>query len=73
MKYWASAHSDMEANQLQQGAAALIDLALGAGGRKDVGNAARGNSQLMIEQGEDAMDTDAQDNATDDDNNNMQT
>jgi hypothetical protein len=71
MKYWACTHSDVEAAQLQQGAAALINLALGAGGGNDGENAAVVNPQLMIEQGADAMETDAQDNAGADDN--MQT
>jgi hypothetical protein len=68
MKYWAGAHSDTEAAQIQQGAAALINLALGARGRSGAGNAAMVNPQLLIEQGDDAMDTDVQDNAADDDN-----
>jgi hypothetical protein len=72
MKYWAGAHSDTEAAQLQQGAAALINLALGAGGRSEVGNATMTNQQLRLEYGGAAMDTQAQDNADADDDN-MQT
>jgi hypothetical protein len=72
MKYWAGAHSDTEAAQLQQGAAALINLALGAGGGGGAGNAMVVNQQLRLEQGDATMDIDAQDNA-DADADNMQT
>jgi hypothetical protein len=72
MKYWAGAHSDTEAAQLQQGAAALINLALGAGGRGGAGNTTVVSQQLRLEQGDATMDIDAQDNA-DADADNMQT
>jgi hypothetical protein len=67
MKYWAGAHFDTEAAQLQHGASALINLALGNGGRNRDGNAALINPHLRLEQGGEDMDTEAQAN-TDADN-----
>jgi hypothetical protein len=71
MKYWAGAHSEVEAAQLQQGADALINLALGARGGNGGDNTMVANPQLLIDQGAADMDTDTQDNVEDDDN--MQT
>jgi hypothetical protein len=62
MKYWAGAHSDAEAAQLQQGASALIDLALGNDGRNRDDNAAAINPLLRLEQGGEDMDTEDQAN-----------
>jgi hypothetical protein len=44
MKYWAGLHSTTDAFQLQQGADALLNLALGAGARRN----AAGNTRLIV-------------------------
>jgi hypothetical protein len=67
MKYWAGTHLESEAAQLQQGAHALLNLALGAGGAGDGENAKVAGAQLLIEQGVDAMETDVQDDVAADD------
>jgi ribonucleotide reductase alpha subunit len=59
MKYWTGLHSDVDAAQLQQGADALLNLALGAGGNTGGSSSATVDTRRLTNQAADNMDTGA--------------
>jgi hypothetical protein len=60
MKYWTGLHSDADAAQLQQGADALLNLALGAGCNAGGSSSATADTRRLTNQTGDDMDTGAQ-------------
>jgi L-asparaginase/Glu-tRNA(Gln) amidotransferase subunit D len=62
LKYWAGLHSNPDSTQLQQGANALLNLALGAGTR---GSAADTGVRRLTNQADGDMEVDEEEDADD--------
>jgi hypothetical protein len=59
MKYWTGLHSDVEATQLQQGAGAFLNLALGAGNDASGSSSAPMDGRRLLNQADEGAVEDA--------------